>query len=116
MGNEGGLGGDPAASAVGAAVAGASALQALGDHCGLPFAGLATALIGGAAEAVAEHVKAKRAAFVTGIFYTPQRAETVAEAVASATCLRLRTQLQRLEEEEEEELMEAAAEEEEEEE
>jgi hypothetical protein len=39
---------------------GASSLQFLGDHCGLPFAGVATALIGGVATAYAE-VNAKLA-------------------------------------------------------
>jgi len=36
---------------------GVAAIQFLGDHCSIPFAGVATALIGGAALAYAEHEK-----------------------------------------------------------
>jgi hypothetical protein len=66
---------------------GAAALSFLGDHCGLPFAGLATALIGGAALAYAEHEKKVRVKRVTELWPTPAQADKVAEAVARAVCL-----------------------------
>jgi len=69
---------------------GVAAIQFLGDNCNLPFAGLATALIGGAAVAYAEHEKKVRVKRINDVFYTPAQADKIAEAVARAVCLNAR--------------------------
>ena len=88
VGNEGSAGakGDMATGA-------ASALEMLGDHCGLPFVGTATALIGAGARAYAEYEKRKRVKHVQDLFYTPQRADEISERVARTACVRLRREL-----------------------
>lgn len=83
--NQGGLGGRTASM-----LKGVSAIQFLGDNCNLPFAGLATALIGGAALAYAEHEKKVRVKRINDVFYTPAQADKVAEAVARAVCVNKR--------------------------
>ena len=104
VGNEGSAGakGDMATGA-------ASALEMLGDHCGLPFVGTATALIGAGARAYAEYEKRKRVKHVQDLFYTPQRADEISERVARTACVRLRRELEDVEREDQAHAERAAA-------
>lgn len=68
-------------------------LHFIGENCGLPFAGAATAIIRGAANSYAEHEKAKRVAQVAHAFPTTSDADSVAEEVARKATLRLENDL-----------------------
>ena len=58
------------------ALMGASTLGFLGDHCGIPFAGLATALIGGVAVAYAAVGSDCQAPFLDALMLTPLWADS----------------------------------------
>lgn len=69
------------------------ALEYLGENIGLPFAGVATALIAGAAHAYEERQKALRVQRMQEMFGSPNKADEVAELTARDATLRIKDYL-----------------------